>query len=521
MKPRFLAIFLVISLVNSTISLAQEAQRQGHGPSKAKSETYTFHYDQLLGTSGELRVTCDSPEAADSIEKTVINEIDRLTAILSSYDPQSEFSNWSASGSSQPQKVSTELFKALASAETWNQKSSGAFSATAEVVSKLWKDAAKTGQLPIDLAKKAAIQKAAMPAWKLDVSRQTAARLGDTPITLDALAEGQIIDAVVERVRHAHPQVKGLLLNLGGDIGVFGEMTHTVAIADPAHSAENARPLCRAQLQNQSLVTSGGYHKGSEIAGRWYSHIVDPRTGKPTGHVRSASVIAAKAIDADALATILCVLPIDEGLALIEKHAGAECFIVDAQGGLHSSSGWSKYELPSLERSQFTSTPISEDAKFDLEIEVEINKPGAARGYRRPYVAVWIEDKDNLPVRTIAVWTQRGGPGPRWLPDLKKWYKSDQLRKLADGTEIIDTVSSATKAPGKYKLIWNGLDDAGKPVKPGKYTLFIEAAREHGTYQVIRSQQEFGDKPFKSELKGNEEIKGVTLDYRQSAATSK
>ena len=38
------------------------------------------------------------------------------------------------------------------------------------------------------------------------------------------------------------------------------------------------------------------------------------------------------------------------------------------------------------------------------------------------------------------------------------------------------TVSSATRGPGKYTLVWDGKDNAGKPVKAGSYTPDTTAA---------------------------------------------
>ena len=82
---------------------------------------------------------------------------------------------------------------------------------------------------------------------------------------------------------------------------------------------------------------------------------------------------------------------------------------------------------------------------------------------RRPYVAVWIEDKDNFPVRTLALWYQKH----RWLPDLRAWYRGDRMRAMAEGSEITPGVSSATRPAGKYTVKWDGKDNAGKLVKPG------------------------------------------------------
>src|ERR1051325_1778113 len=74
------------------------------------------------------------------------------------------------------------------------------------------------------------------------------------------------------------------------------------------------------------------------------------------------------------------------------------------------------------------------------------------------------------------------GPA-QWLPDLKRWYSSDQIRKRTDKTDMVDAISRPTRPPGKYTVIWNGKDDHGKPLPRGEYTLCIDAAREHGTYQ--------------------------------------
>ena len=72
---------------------------------------------------------------------------------------------------------------------------------------------------------------------------------------------------------------------------------------------------------------------------------------------------------------------------------------------------------------------------------------------------------------------------------------------------------SATRPPGKYTLKWDGKDDNGKPVKPGTYTVVIEAAREHGTYQILRQEMEFTGTPKQIDLKGGTEIAAASLDY--------
>ena len=127
---------------------------------------------------------------------------------------------------------------------------------------------------------------------------------------------------------------------------------------------------------------------------------------------------------------------------------------------------------------------------------------------------MWIEDKDGFPVRTLALWYNSG----RWLPDLRSWYHADQLRQMAEGNALPASVSSATRPAGKYTVKWDAKDAQGRVVPPGKYTVAIEAAREHGTHQLVRHDFDLTDEPQRLELPGNLELSAISLDFRRRAA---
>ena len=180
-----------------------------------------------------------------------------------------------------------------------------------------------------------------------------------------------------------------------------------------------------------------------------------------------------------------------------------------------TSAGWNALEAPSKPLAFNAAMPTAPtmqawDASFELAISFELNAIND-RGYRRPYVAVWIEDKDRFPVRTLALWYQKS----RWLPDLKAWSRGDRMRSMAEGTDLTRSVSSATRQAGKYNLKWDGKDNQGKFVKPEKYTVYIEAAREHGTYQLLRQEMDFRSAAKQFSLPGNTEIASASLDYRK------
>ena len=103
------------------------------------------------------------------------------------------------------------------------------------------------------------------------------------------------------------------------------------------------------------------------------------------------------------------------------------------------------------------------DDHFELLVDLEINQPQGFRSHR-PYVAVWVEDPAGKPVRTLTLWVNTQGRGERYIRELHRWFRAEQTREAAGGRDLVSTISSATRLPGKYSVVWNGRDDDGKPV---------------------------------------------------------
>ena len=160
--------------------------------------------------------------------------------------------------------------------------------------------------------------------------------------------------------------------------------------------------------------------------------------------------------------------------------------------------------------------PARWDDRMEMAVDFEINPPDGFR-YRPPYVAVWLEDQAGSPVRTLSLWVENSGRGSRWIPDLRRWYREGLAVWQGGGPDLIKTVSSATRMPGRYSLVWNGRDDRGRPVPQGTYIVNLETAREHGPYTLAQKTVTIGSKPFTTQVVGNEEIKGATIEYRKRA----
>jgi thiamine biosynthesis lipoprotein len=511
-------------------------------PSSIASQDYVFNHENVLGTSLELCIRADSRAAAARVEQCVLSEIDRLALIFSGYDQGSELSRWqSAPGN--PVRVSRELYDVLLASDRWIAQSEGAFDPRVEVFSRLWERCSHLGRVPTTAETTAARAMLKTPAWRLNPTGRTAERLSECPLSLNGIAKGFIVEKACDFALATSAGVSGMLLNVGGDLRVVGETPRTIGIAAPWADSESSEPLTFIEVKDRSVATSGKSQRGFEIDGKWYSHVFDPRSGSPVEQVLSATVVAVRGTDADVLAKVCSVLEPDLSLHLVSSIADAECLIVTADGRTRASAGWHRLErtrpvllAPVQPQKSATSRPKTAadptkdepkaaprpawDNDFELVVSFEINLPEAEKGrYRRPYVAVWAEDSDGKSVRTLALWVSLSGSGPfQWLPDLKRWYKSDDDRKLAGKKDIFFTISRPTRPSGKYKLIWDGKDNDGKVLGGGEYTIFIEAAREHGTYQNIRKQVSLTNKPFREDLKGNVEIRSASIEYHRKTA---
>lgn len=153
------------------------------------------------------------------------------------------------------------------------------------------------------------------------------------------------------------------------------------------------------------------------------------------------------------------------------------------------------------------------NAEMELGIDFEIIAVDARR-YKKPYVAVWIEDASGNAVRTIALWVMPG-KGEKWVPDLKRWYRDERSRSQTDGGDLVATVASPTRSPGQYSVVWDGLNDSQVLVPQGEYFVCIETAREHGPYHLVREKLSFGEESFTQVLTGDTELGDVTVEYRQ------
>lgn len=161
--------------------------------------------------------------------------------------------------------------------------------------------------------------------------------LNGKQIDLGGIAKGYIADRLLEYFKQ-NSTSQGII-DLGGNIIVFGEREYTVGIKKPFSNGEIAATL---NIKNKTLVTSGTYERYIPADIMLYHHILDPKTGYSCeSDLSSATIIADSSMQADALSTICILLGLESATQLIENTPNVEAVFIDCDNNVHYTSGLS------------------------------------------------------------------------------------------------------------------------------------------------------------------------------------
>lgn len=153
----------------------------------------------------------------------------------------------------------------------------------------------------------------------------------DVTLDLNGLAKGYIVDQATETL--AGLGRRGFVSG-GGDMS---PPTGPVSIESPYG---DAKPL-KILETNWAVATSGSYRRERDGT----DHIYDPATERLGSRHESVTVLAERdCLEADALATTLAVLPLDEARTLAEDWDGLEALIVH-EGVFHMTDGFDTHVL--------------------------------------------------------------------------------------------------------------------------------------------------------------------------------
>jgi len=284
----------------------------------------TWLQGETMGSAWTVKIAGDLPAPAAQLQAGAQARFEAVNQALSTYRPASALSRFNADESGDWMPIDPELGAVLAYALDLARQSDGAYDVTVGPLVDLWGfgPAPAKNRAPDVAAIAAARARVGWRKVEVDATRSRARKDPGVRVDLSSLGKGRGVDRVAEYLDSAG--VANYLIDLSGKLRARGRNAAgapwRVAVEQPgADNAAGAVPASIA-LRDASVATAGDYRRYFEVDGRHYSHIIDPHTGYPVTHSTvSATAIAATCMQADALATVLMVMPPEAALRLANE----------------------------------------------------------------------------------------------------------------------------------------------------------------------------------------------------------
>jgi thiamine biosynthesis lipoprotein len=307
-------------LLATCLAAAVPARPQQAPPSDGRA-TVSFS-GPAFGSRHDVRVVMRPGDDAanERIRAAIARELALAERLFSRWNASSEISLLSAHASTEPFPVSRETLAAFALARRASELSGGALDATVAPLVDAWGFGPSRAErsVPDDATIAALRARVDYRLLELDATRSSVTkRRPDVACDLSALGDGWAADRIAAAL--VGLGYRDLLVDVAGEVTARGRRADggpwRVGVEWPGRPREQADVI---ELVDAAVATSGDYKKAwVDAHGRRYSHILDPRTGRPVAHdLVSVTVVDQGGAWADALATALLVLGPDAGRAL-------------------------------------------------------------------------------------------------------------------------------------------------------------------------------------------------------------
>jgi thiamine biosynthesis lipoprotein len=298
-----------------------------------------------MGTTWSVRFDNPRMLALASVRVAVEAALAQVTAQMSHWQEDSNLSLYGGARPGTVHALAPEFAEVLACALHWARASGGALDPTIGPLVALWgfgPDAIDEVQMPRPEAIRAVQARCGWERLRFNPAARTLSQPGGLTLDFSGIAKGFAVDRVLHGLRALG--LEDLLVEVGGELRGLGRRPGgtpwTVLIAAPDDASTPSRTIA---LTDIAVATSGDRWHQREHSGRRWSHTIDPRTGEPVGHaLASVTVLHAECMHADALATVLTVLGLADGLAFADAHGLAALFFERTNDGLalHTSRAW-------------------------------------------------------------------------------------------------------------------------------------------------------------------------------------
>jgi len=246
------------------------------------------------------------------------------------FDPKSEIFKLNKTAYARPFKCSPLLWNIFNSSRRAYDISDGAFDVSARPLMQLWGFYRKRGDtLPTEEEVKKAKEKTGLKKIIFNDKNHTVKfSVPGMSIDFGGIAKGIAVQIATKKIQKMG--IKHAVVDLGGNMYCLGsppapKKSYTIGVRDPLAKDK----ICgKLSLRNQAVATSGNYERYVTIKGHHYTHIMNPKTGKPVEDMLSVSVLTNNAGDSDFLSTAVFIQGVEFAKLLCQANPNTGVFIV-------------------------------------------------------------------------------------------------------------------------------------------------------------------------------------------------
>ncbi|MCW9047981.1 MAG: FAD:protein FMN transferase [Gammaproteobacteria bacterium] len=280
-------------------------------------------------------------EAPEKLALQVITKITENLLIL-----ESKISSWKPGSdvfllnqqSGKWIKVSQQTMSLLLLSKQAFEDTDGDFDVTIGAVWDLYPFRDQTRDLPGDKQIQQQLQFVGTDKIELNQSEMKVRIPEGMKINLGGIGKGYAAQLAISLLREMG--IKNAAVSAGGDVYLMGKKSSgpwNISIENPRWQGQIIEQF---SIADYAVATSGDSQRYIKSNGKRYSHIINPKTGKPANGTQSVTILTKDAALADAYATAVSVKGAIEGMRWVNGKENIEALIIDDNSSVARSTGW-------------------------------------------------------------------------------------------------------------------------------------------------------------------------------------
>ena len=295
-----------------------------------------FYMDTIITVKINIKNNINKDKIFDGIDK-IYSKYQKLTNY---YDNNSDIYYINNNDSKDEElTIDEDLYKILELSNTWKEKSNNKFNINIGKVLEVWN---KYRDNNLGIPSMDDLNNAYNSINELVLLGNNKIKNTHPSIDLGAISKGYASEEVEKYLKDNN--ITDFIINAGGNV-IVGTPSKkdkfSIGIKNPEEKNDIYKTIYGKDI---SVVTSGSYERFYEYNNVRYSHIIDPDTLYPANNFLSVTVISKSSSIADILSTTLFILPLEDGLNLVESMPDTEAIYYISKDNIITSKGFKDYE---------------------------------------------------------------------------------------------------------------------------------------------------------------------------------